>query len=167
MKQCKWLCAALLIAVFLSGCQEDDPDNGIDRPDPILAEDGTAVSGTATKMADGWASTPADDFISQYGFQLAAPVAVKLTLVNGYIEVLDPHRPPGIFPDAPWETNPIGTFAMAEAARKIKERNSFDSFDLDDRDDIDVYNMATYSTKAVIIAGRAALEAILAGEVDE
>ena len=143
---------------FLVGCSSDEsPDESADqRGDPILGLDGNPVSGTATRSADGWASLPYWVYVTMYGSTPGAQVAVRVRVDAGYIEEVHPFKPPNT-EHLNWESEGQGTYAMAETAKMIIEANSFE---------VDYVSGSTYSSLAVINAGKDALEAIIAGEVD-
>jgi hypothetical protein len=143
MKKLFGLCTLVLVLLLaLGGCpteSEDDP-----KPDPIPG----LKTGTATKTADGFAATPAPDYIAEHGATPGAQVSVKVTVVtDGYID--------SVVITGPDESTGIGSLLMDRAPAIIKKKNSFEI-----KAELDAITEASFTRDAIIEAGNAAVEAI-------
>lgn|GEM_PF-6745142 len=139
------LCAAVIVAtLFFSGCTMEADNNGENGRVPIP---GNPTGGPVTRFADGWASTPAADFTEEYpGREPGQQVSVTLTVTNGFITYVRLEGPDESY--YWWVFDMLRDDIMAD--------NTFE-FDLDG------FTGATYTSRAVRDAGRAALQAIIDG----
>ena len=163
MKQYTLFFVVLIVSLVVFGCPIDDPNDSDDPditdiedlfepPQPFLVNGEPLTGGPLTRTADGWASTPAYHYELEYGDKPGEPVSVTLTVTNGFISEL--------LVDGPDETVGIGVGVGSAEPRlrtAIMDRNSFD---------VDVIIGATYTSDAIITAGKEALEAIRAGDVE-
>ena len=144
--------------IGIVGCPLDDPkaETGSQEPPPPPpppVRTGVQMSGnptgTATGEGDGFASTPAQDWIDEHGETPGEKIKVTVTVTDGWIEEV-------IIPNGD-ESPDFGWKVIANAKSVIWAKNTFDLTQAD----IDVTSTSTYTSKGIIEAGKNALNQIL------
>ena len=135
---------ALAVLLVLSGCPTESKDDP--KPDPIPG----LTSGSETKTADGFASTPAPDWISEHGSTPGAQVSVEVVAKDGYITEVRINGPD--------ESSGIGSALIEKAPGIVIKKNSFEI-----KNELDAITQASYTRDAIMNAGKAAVEAIKSG----
>ena len=146
----KWLCIAVILALFLFGCPVDeDDDNGNGDNGIMRNADAVPVPGlpsgifTASATADGAASLPDSQWLIENGAE-GDPITVTVTIENAWITVIDVD--PG--DDSPSYV----AMVLRILIPAILASNSFD---------VDVVSGATATSGGVLNAGMTALQKII------